>query len=975
MEKEKIQSGKSSSSPKESNFNKLNKDITNSLDSQSYLANLPTTPTPYPTDNYSNIKKNNPYITRGSATGEELFDILSREEDFNSYYNHSGGRSKTTVGRRPLSKKKIDKILTEKSCNMENFENFTNNLEIKKNTEKKSKEVKMFTIDDDIKIHECEIIYEDEIKNKNLDERSIHEQNNHYLHDTDESNNKSKEHYFDNGDSSSVNDDNVNDFIDSKLREVKLNMMKKLDLYKAQLEMKYDDHIEKIKRSVLQKAKRIKQVLYNNYDNERDKENVNDKQSSTYQRKDFEYMRKYTLKNVGEKLDQFFDIHSKIESSLEKNFEILSNFIESFDLIQDKPLQSFINENAEDILDSWIFSKINFEKINTISLIESEKIPNILKNFIFQDTVNKFSTISVKKSKSYDFEKKLLYDNHLILEKLSFKNLDHTEFLKIFSQISSIEGIKFNKLKEISFSDSKIESMTFNNLFPNTEKIYLTNCLLKVNFQNIARDFSKLKYLSLTKSNLSNKSFSCLIEEFSNSDELLENLETFNLSNNKISIFDLSYLSSYKKQFTKLQVLILSKNKMYKFSPQNFTCLPNLKLLNLCSNNFTSGKTLIKLNEKIKETNMNIHTSLNKNLFLLNDPTNIILYIDYLIDNLKTFDFFLRKLDLSFIFNNSNKKKINDIFLNSNLQISIKKINFSYSALDSDLLVSFIKNNSGFINLRILNISDNFIDDLFLEKYVSENFINLFENLEVINLSNNRITDLSINNLEIIINNQKRINKIKLNNNPIENSFVQYLNSMGGDENKEKELEIKKHSDTIDIDNCTKVGGSNNCNSSNLLSGLTPGAQRLISDENEYMQHYLFCEFIENLCEIKKDFKLVFSKSHEEIFYSLGSQVGVGLVTTSTDNFNTSSFEKSHSCNFFESSNSNTKFYSSMLNSTLHQFPSKSSGFNNTNENFTNRKKTTSSNGKNSNSNDKKLSQGNFYSKRSKELNKIINFE
>jgi hypothetical protein len=965
MEKEKDQSTENSSYPDDSSFNLLNRNMNHDLKNNSYSPNLPTTPTPYPKDTETKFKLNNPYNSRGSVTGEELFDILSREEDINSYYHHSGGRSKTIVGRRPLSKKKVEKILSENNDKKENTEILANNSE---NSQIKSKVVRMFTIED-IKINESCIRQEAEIKNKNLLEKNLYAENFHNTCDTK----NNEDMNFDKYDSPSIND-NVNDFIDSKLREVKLNMMKKLDQFKTQLELKYDDHIEKIKRSVLQKAKRIKQVLYKYSDPEREKENFNDNESPTNQRKDLEYMRKYTLKNVGEKLDQFFDIHSKIESSLEKNFEILSNFIDQFDLIQDKPLQTFINENADDILNSWIFSKINFEKIDTISLIESEKIPNILKNFIFQDTVNKFSTISVNKSKNYDFEKKLLFDNHLILEKLTFKNLDHAEFLKIFSQISAIEGIQFNKLKEISFSDSKIESMTFNNLFPNTEKIYLANCLLKVNFQNIAKDFSKLKILSLTKSNLCNKSFSYLIEEFSNSNQLLENLETFNLSNNKISVFDLSYLSNYKKQFNKLQVLILSKNKLYKFTPQNFTCLPNLKLLNLSSNNFTSGKDLLKIKEKLKELKMNVYTSMNKNLFLLNDPANISYYIDYLIDNLKTFDFFLRNLDLSYIFNNFNKNKINDFYLNSNLQISIKKINFSYSALDSNLMVNFIKNNSGFINLRILNISNNFIDDMFLESYVSENFVNLLENLEVIDLSHNRISDLSINNLEIIIKSQKRINKIKLNHNPIENSFVQYINSRS-EENREEALELKNQSDIIEIKNCSKEEILQNHISSNNLSCLTPGATKLITDENEYMQHYLFCEFIENLCEIKKDFKLVFSKSNEEIFCSLGYQVGLGVGVGSTGNLNTNNFEKSLSSNFNETSNSKNNFYSSMSNSTAQQFASKSNGFSNTNESFTSMRKLKSSSHV-KNPNDKKLSPGvSFYSKRSKELNKFINFE
>lgn len=619
---------------------------------------------------------------------------------------------------------------------------------------------------------------------------------------------------------SSMNSSVVDNLIDRKLREMKEKMLQKIDEYKDTLETKYEDHIERIKRNVLQKARRIKQVFNNNI-----KHNESSSTPTNSPKKEYEYMRRYTFKNVGAKLDNIFDIHGKIESSINENFDILGNFLDAIDIFQDNPLQLFINDNADHILNSWIFSKINFEKINLINLLENDKIPTNLKNFIFQDTVNKFSIISIKKSKNYDFEKKLMYDNHLILEKLCFKNLDHEEFLKVFSQVSSIEGIIFKKLKEILLLDCTMDSVSFTSLFPNTEKIKMKNCRIKMRFDNLSQNFLNLKILSIRKSNLNNLNVNSLMKDLSNCKQLLESLEVLDLSNNKISQFDLTPISDNNSKFYALQVLVLDNNKLYKFKAQNLSLMPNLKLVNLSSNNFTAGKDFYEIKERAKKTSAGIFISMNKNLFMMNDANHNRLYVEYLVETLPQFEFFLRKLDISFVFNTFNNISIYKLYLNSNIQISLKKINLSYSSLDANSLVTFFKNNNGFINLRVLEVSNNFLDDIILDAYVTENFIHLFENLEYINFSYNQITHNSLTNLENILKNQKKLNKIKLSGNPVEYSFVEYFSNS-------------------------------------------------IEREDSYVH---VNEFIENLNDIKKEFKIVLSKKAENSINSNTSPTSTGF--------------------------------------------------------------------------------------------------
>jgi hypothetical protein len=200
---------------------------------------------------------------------------------------------------------------------------------------------------------------------------------------SDESSNSDCEKSFD-----------LNDQIEKRMREMKDKMLNKLDKYKKNLERNYENHIKKVKSSLMQKAKRITQVINNNtmrrvmekknssIENNCEENNQQSNSGSNFftnqneyesPQNDIEYMRKHTQQNLNDKMNHIFDLHEKIESSLGKNFEILNNFLKKFDLSQEYPMEDFVNENAVAILDSWIFSKINFEKLNMIKFIENDK--------------------------------------------------------------------------------------------------------------------------------------------------------------------------------------------------------------------------------------------------------------------------------------------------------------------------------------------------------------------------------------------------------------------------------------------------------------------------------------------------------------------------------------------------------------------------------------------------------------------------
>lgn len=608
--------------------------------------------------------------------------------------------------------------------------------------------------------------------------------------------------------------DNRKSLIDTNLYNMKDRMMEKIDFYKQLLEKKYDEHIERVKRITNDKARRITKVLCDSTRayNEGDSPTRSEHNKIGSPKREMEYMKKYTA-GILNKLEFNFDIHDKIVDSIDKNFEIMSNFLNRCNFFHDNPLQDFVNENAESILNSWIFAKINFEKLNMVNLIENSNIPENLKNFIFQDTENKFSMISIKKSPSHDFDIKLLLDNYLILEKLMLKDLCNEEVTKIFSTIFHKDKT-FDKLKELIINKSVFRDIVYFQLFPNLEKLCIERCQSKMNLKNISDYFKNIRSLILNNCNLFNDNINSLMEDLSG----LPYLEILDLSNNFISVIELSLMG---KSFQKLNVLILKNNKLYKFHTLNMKFFPNLRFLDLRCNQFTSSRDLTH-----SENNQgaSLLVLANKTPYLLVKDKANTLYINYLTKCLTNLDFTLKKLDLSYIFNSKTAERLPELVLSPAIKISIKKLNLSNNSISACYMLNFFKVNSGFLNLRILKISNNNInDELFellfsntLEINESETFEGVFESLEYLDIADNAITVNSCKTLELILKSFK-LTKINLSRNPIEQLLQNYI---------QQEVDRLRPSSNINPDDDDKI----------------------------------FQKFLYFLLELRKDKKLIFSQ-------------------------------------------------------------------------------------------------------------------
>ena len=132
-------------------------------------------------------------------------------------------------------------------------------------------------------------------------------------------------------------------------------------------------------------------------------------------------------------------------------------------------------------------------------------------------------------------------------------------------------------------------------------------------------------------------------------------------------------------------------------------------------------------------------------------------------------------------------------FLNLKLspivKISLTKLNLSYCALDNDNVCKFLKNNFGLLNLKVLNLSSNFMTLKFFKDIKTADLS--LEKLTCLDLSMNNINSLTMDeyqDIEIFINKYQNLKRIKMQ----DNIFLQELLVLFQNEN-EKVEEINKN--------------------------------------------------------------------------------------------------------------------------------------------------------------------------------------
>ena len=434
------------------------------------------------------------------------------------------------------------------------------------------------------------------------------------------------------------------------------------------------------------------------------------------------------------------EIYCQIYDTVKQNFEIMSNFLKiSKRLNEIKPIQDFLSEEFNNIVKSWLFMKIDFEKFDFNAALNKCDIDSNFKNFITKVCKDKnfimriirpkFEALDPNEQKKLQEKKqveiKLLNDNKANLVKLRMENVG-----TVNSYLD--DKIEFVKLKNFYIENSTIQSGKLFQKMPNLLKLTIKSC---PNFdvgliENIPLNIKKLY---LEKNNFVNQDIQNIMKGlFSNNKNILENLELLSFAGNNLTKVDLTTLN-LKTKFQSLTEMNFQKNKIYKFifNPDNF---PSLKFINCCKNNFNKSYL-----SEIKGL-----SSLESGNGFLFEPELCDKYygkLKTLLTSNKEDIYRMNYLNITYMPAPKSLQYFSDFNMSEQIMIHLKKLDLSYNGLDCNTFFKFVSQNKGFINLRSLNLNGNEIDDTFFEKFPKQE---VFSKLQHLYLNSNRIGDTNV---------------------------------------------------------------------------------------------------------------------------------------------------------------------------------------------------------------------------------------
>lgn len=438
-------------------------------------------------------------------------------------------------------------------------------------------------------------------------------------------------------------------------------------------------------------------------------------------------------------MNKILEKYTQIYESVKQNCEIMLNFLNiSKKLGELKPIQEFFSDEFNNIVKSWLFMKIDFEKFDFNKALNKCDIDSNFKNFITKVCTDKNFIMKItcprieasdpkeqkilaEKKKS---EIKQLTDNKSNLIKLNMENVG-----SVSSYISN--DLEFIKLKSFFLKNSTIQNDNLFKQMKNLEKLNIQSCP-SVQIDILDNIPTKLKKLYLEKNNFVNQDFENIVKGIlSQNKSFLQNLELLSFAGNNLTKIDFQFLSP-KIKFQSLKELNFKKNKITKFifNPENF---PEIKFINCCKNHL--NKSYLSMNKKL--------TSLESGNCFLFEPKLCKQYYgdlkDLLTSNKKNI-YRMKYLNISFMPKIQSLEYFSNFDMNEEIMIHLKKLDLSYNGLNCTTFFKFLENNKGFINLRSLNLRGNELDDTFFEKLLNQD---IFSKLQHLYLNDNKIGDFS----------------------------------------------------------------------------------------------------------------------------------------------------------------------------------------------------------------------------------------
>ena len=512
-----------------------------------------------------------------------------------------------------------------------------------------------------------------------------------------------------------------------------------------------------------------------------DEENIAQEKSKVLQRDTKKYL---------DKLIKIKNLHEQILENIKVEMSILINSLDISNSLEDhNPIGKFLEKEFNNIVNSWLYIKLEFEKFNLTKTISNSNLDEHLKNSIYKISQNKNIIMNISPAKkkqenpNVDYQEIQKQDLTIISEKCNnitkikinqIKNADIP--FKLNSERQNFQKLKSLEFNNCSFSDKKEDKYALIGKCTALEKLIFNGVY---NFEaKMLMNFPKnLTKLILSNNNFVNSDFKNIMDNYIIKSESLRNsLEFLSFSNNSLSNIIMEYGN---KRFHALKELDFHRNKITKFVI-DYDTFYKLKCINCCYNRFS--KTDFERNNKVV-------VLLSGNIFLtgLNKYKNYYSKLEKQLNNYN--DISLTHLTISYIPFEFGKEYFERIKINNSILINLKNLNLSHNNLNCDVLFNFILNNMGCINLKVLNLCGNKLDDTFFEKFFDNNYQIIFNKLQKINLVDNLIGDETkidtdnlgekpknknreqdIYKLRLIykfIENNKNLSKLYLNKNPM----------------------------------------------------------------------------------------------------------------------------------------------------------------------------------------------------------------
>lgn len=569
--------------------------------------------------------------------------------------------------------------------------------------------------------------------------------------------------------------------INEQLTHMKESMLALLFASQNELSAQYDDYISQLNIFLTTKEEKLNSI-----------NQINLKSNNISACFD------YIEKTIFSKFISLIEIHSNIQSAIEKNIGILISFLEKQDLIkEDEPLEAFLFKESNNIFSSWLMTQFNFTNINLSHLLHNNSgMITYCKKFLCLKAEKNSKTIDIRKNSSTSFEAEnyFIKNNANLLEKISIFNINTEDLMRYYPKDKRDNKMFPNKIASLLISKSDLKDYDWTNCLKDSnyliEHLQFKKVMVNPSFIRAFTFLPDLKHIHLGKCNLNDRNFDCLLDILRNNEKITNNLKVLSLPGNHFTyikvVFSSTAMTKKKNGFSALSELNLESNNIYDFSSENFNYLPQLKVLNLSFNNISSFSIYSLIQEKNKTINCLL--LLSGNLNVINNKNHNSDYVNYLTEILPVFDYPVKTMSFALLFNRFTIEKVNNITLGVCANIYLMRLNLSYCSLNTDILLQFLRKNNGLVNLTHLKVSNNIIDIRFFDEYNKDSNIQI-DKLKKLDFSHNSLrltkeTDIWI--VQEFLDKNSWLKVLKIQDNQIEKDLIDQYNNKPLEEMAEK---------------------------------------------------------------------------------------------------------------------------------------------------------------------------------------------